>query len=377
MQGDHADHAAAAAHGKTDDSLQPGRDSSDGARRFVGCEIGHRNRRSRLPHLPCQSVAPAIARLGGGHLIAGGVAARPLPRGDEMHRLAFGVDLPVLGQLPVERAAQAFEHAWRGLVPAGRGDQCLGHREARGPEHLGPLAIPDVDRHCLQVQRFAIGAAHDSGGHIDPDGLAILPRVALLEPRAFLLTRHHSPQRLPDGRHVFRVRDVEERQVPQLGIGVPDELAEGGVDGGDVALQRGEGHSGLGLLEKSAEPRLAFALGLLHAMPLADVVDQREQTVLSFRGQATDGRLDLDSPAVFPDQRRLVAIRRLASPEPHRELLGQVLLLFRRSKLDQRRQGRELMCVIAGQRQVGVIAGDEAAVLRDQKTFADVADSPE
>src|SRR6267378_4700405 len=109
-------------------------------------------------------------------------ASRSLPKRDEIHRLALSVDLPVLRQLPVEGAAEAFEHPRRGLVPTRRRDERLGDREPRRLQNLGPLAVADVDRDGLEVHRLVIGAAHETHRQVDPDVLAVFARIPLLDP---------------------------------------------------------------------------------------------------------------------------------------------------------------------------------------------------
>ena len=112
-------------------------------------------------------------------------------------------------------------------------------------------------------------------------------------------------------------------------------------------------------------------------MTLADVVHQGQQPVLTFFAEWAHRGFDLDAPAVLGDERRLVAHRRLTACEPRRQLLDQHLALIGRRQLDQGLEGGELGWVIPGELLVGCVAGDEAAVLGDDHSLADVADGVE
>src|SRR5439155_13027998 len=96
---------------------------------------------ARLPNTSRQSLTTPVSLVGGRGLERAGVAARPLPGRGEMHRLAVGVDLPVLGELPVEHPAQAIEDAERRLLPTRRGDERLRDREPGCLQDLGALPV--------------------------------------------------------------------------------------------------------------------------------------------------------------------------------------------------------------------------------------------
>ncbi len=291
-----------------------------------------------------------------------------------MHHLALSVDLPVFRQLPVEGVTQAFEHPRRGFLPAWRRDERLRHRKPRGPQDLCALAVADVDRDRLEVQRFSVWAAHEAGRHVDPNGVAIFARVATLDSSPFFTPRDHSEHRLLQRGHVLRVCDVEQRQLPQLFRLVTDQLAEGRVHGGDAPVKARKSHARLRLLEESSESRLALALSLFHAMPLADVVDQGQQPVLALGRQPPHRRFDLDATPVLSDKRRFVAEGGVASLQSIGELGAELLALLGRGELDQRAEGRELLRPITGQRLICGVAGHIPTLVGDHQPFSDVAD---
>ena len=118
-QRDHADDAAAASNRESDEAVEPDGQRGGRARRRILRQVGQRYGPALLPNVARQSLATAEGELTRCRLISGGIAAGPLPRDDEMHHLARPVDLPVLAELPVQRAAQPLEHVRRSLVPAG------------------------------------------------------------------------------------------------------------------------------------------------------------------------------------------------------------------------------------------------------------------
>src|SRR5207247_8396726 len=170
--------------------------------------------------------------------------AGTLPRSDEMRGLSFGGHFPVLGELPVERAAQALEHSWRRLLPARRGDQGLCDREPRRLQNLSALAVTYVDGDGLEVHRPLVRTAHQSHREIRPNVLAVLACVALLDAASLLFPREHALHRLLQGGDVIGMRDVEQREGPQLAVGVTDQVAKRGVDRRYVSVQSGERHTG-------------------------------------------------------------------------------------------------------------------------------------
>ena len=293
-----------------------------------------------------------------------------------MHRLPVGVDLPVLGKLPVERAAQAFEHRRGGLLPAWRGDKGLGDRKPRGLQHLCALAVADVDGNSLEVQRPLVGAAHQSHRQISPHVLAVLARVSLLDPAPLFFPRKHSVHRVLQRRDVVGVRDVEHRQGVQLVFVVADEQAERRVDRRDLTVERHKGHARLRLLEQDSESRLHLALRLLRAHPLADVAHERQQLVAP-RRQAMDRDLDLDAPSRLRDDRRPVAGGRISSAQPRREVGRQLLSFTGGREVDQRRERGQLGARVAGQVDVGVVARQKTAALGDDQTLTEVAERRE
>src|SRR4029077_13502158 len=109
-----------------------------------------------------------------------------------------------------------------------------------------------------------------------------------------------------------------------------------GVHRGDVSVERSEGHARLRLLEKGPEPRLDFGFRRRGAQAFGDVADQREQLV-SPRGDAMDGDLDIDSTAGLLDDRGRIAGRSLAAGEAARELRGQASAVLRGGEVDERR----------------------------------------
>ena len=132
--------------------------------------------------------------------------------------------------------------------------------------------------------------------------LAVLARISLLDATAFLFAREHAVHRVLQSRDVIGVRDIDQRQRAQLGFAVADELAEGGVHGGDVAIEAREGHARLRLLEEGAEASLAFPLGGFRAQPLGDVADQGQELIAP-AGDAMDRDLHLDPAPGLADQR--------------------------------------------------------------------------
>src|SRR5207253_4373377 len=101
-------------------------------------------------------------------------------------------------------------------------------------------------------------------------------------------------------------RDVEKRERAQLDVAVTDEVAERGVDRRDPAIETGERHAGLRLLEKGTEAGLALVLGRLGAQLLADIGDER-QLLVAPGGQPMNGHIERHAPARLRDHRRRVA----------------------------------------------------------------------
>jgi hypothetical protein len=64
----------------------------------------------------------------------------------------------------------------------------------------------------------------------------------------------------PGSIQIFRMRDVGNGEIQQIGPGVAEVLTEGWIDLLQTAIRKGRGHSGGGMLENGAEP--------LHAMLL-------------------------------------------------------------------------------------------------------------
>ena len=171
----------------------------------------------------------------------------------------------------------------------------------------------------MEVHRPVIRIADETHGEVDPDVLAVLSRVPLLDAPAFLFPGEHRAHRLVQRRDVVGMSDVEQRQGPQLGIAVPDELAERRVHRGDVAVEARERHAGLCLLEQSAEARLGLAFAGLGAAPLRDIADERQELIAP-RRDAVDRNLDLDSPPRLGDERGGIARRHLSARQPVRQV---------------------------------------------------------
>ena len=139
-----------------------------------------------------------------------------------------------------------------------------------------------------------------------------------------------------------------------------------------MSVEARERHARLRLLEEGPKPGLALALRGFGAPPVADVAHQRQELVSPGRDEM-DRDLDLDEAPALGDDRGRVSRRRLATRKPSLERLRKVLAVGGRRQLDQRRERGELLARVAGEVHVGVVAGDEAAVLGDDQSLAEVA----
>ena len=290
-----------------------------------------------------------------------------------MHRVASRVHLPVLRELPVQRAAKTLEHTGRRLLPSWRGDERLGDREPRSLQDLGAFAVADVDRDGLEIHRPLIRAADQAHRQVRPDVLAVLARVPLLDAAPFFFAGEHAMHRLLQGGRVIRVRDVEQRKSPQLAVAVANQLAERRVDRRDVTVKGGECHAGLRLVEQGAESRLHLAFRFFGAQPFADVADQGQQLVAPGR-HAVDRHVDLDAATRLGDHGRRVSSRGLPARQPAREVRRQLLSLVLRGERDEARHRLELGARVARQLDVSVVARHEATVLGDQQALAQIAE---
>ncbi len=294
-----------------------------------------------------------------------------------MHRLARQVDLPVLGELPVQRLAQPFEDARCGPVPSRRCEERLRHCESRGLQDLVALAVSDVDDHGLEVERLVGDVTHEPHRNVSPHLVAILSEEPLLVAKVGLFPGHHLAVRFLGGRDIVSKRDVVHRHAFELVRRITQQLAVSLVDRHDLAIEARKRHAGLGLLEERPEARLTLPLCLLRAVPLGDVADQGEQAMPSLRHDAVNGNLHLQPATVLGHEAGLVADRRRIGVKPDREVGGQRLPLVLRGELDQRRERAQLVLGVAGELQVRIIAADVPAVLGDHKAFTEVADRKE
>src|SRR5207253_6183909 len=94
--------------------------------------------------------------------------------------------------------------------------------------------------------------------------------------------------------------DVEKGERAKLGFAVADELTEGWVHRGDVAVKARERHACLRLLEEDPEPCLRFLLGRFGPASITDVADQSQELVALGR-DAMDRDLDRDARPRFGD----------------------------------------------------------------------------
>ena len=139
-----------------------------------------------------------------------------------------------------------------------------------------------------------------------------------------------------------------------------------------MAVEAREGHACLRLLEEDPEAGLGVALARFGAPSLTDVADEGQQLV-ALGCHAMDGDLDLDPSPRFGDDARGVSRRCIAAGQPFREVGGKPFTILRGRQVDHRRHRTQLLARVTGEVHVGVVAGDEPAVLRDHQAFAQVA----
>src|SRR6266850_6032190 len=101
-----------------------------------------------------------------------------------------------------------------------------------------------------------------------------MPDESLVKAEAWRVSGDRPAPRVLRRGNVVGVRDVDDRQLAELGLGVTEPIAEGRVDRKDAAVESRKEHRRLRLFEQCAEAPLTVALGHLGAITLSDVVHQ-------------------------------------------------------------------------------------------------------
>ena len=140
---------------------------------------------------------------------------------------------------------------------------------------LVAAALGDVLHLREEVQRLAVGVAHERRVDRHPHRAAGGVQVAALGAVAGELALEHRPARLPVGLEVVGVGDRGHRQALELRGRVAGDLAQRAVDAQEAEVGRGQRHPDRRLLEGGAEALLGLGQRGLGLHALGDVADGR------------------------------------------------------------------------------------------------------
>ena len=251
------------------------------------------------------------------HLVAGGVAEAVV---DRFEGVEVDVDNPEAAALAPRRGdpdavreqhpvGQAGERVVQGLV---------------GEPLLLPLALGDVLDLGDQVDQLPPLVADRRDVDRGPDMVALGVQVPLLGPVAEALAGDDLAHRLDAGVDVIGVGDLSERGAEQPVRVVGEQLAEGGVDPGELALGGDQGHADAVVLEGAAEALLGLLQGAFGTLALADVVHEQVEDPAPLDPDRRQGQLDRQLRTIPSNSPRL-------HPLPHdRPLAGLVEALQQR-----------------------------------------------
>ncbi len=112
---------------------------------------------------------------------------------------------------------------------------------------------------------------------VDPDKVAVLADVALLHAVRADIAAHHALKLAQIGFQIVRVGNVLEGLGDQFVAAVSDDVAQPLVDPEPRAVEADVRDADGGVLERAAEPRLAFLKRLLRLLLGGDVVEQGDE----------------------------------------------------------------------------------------------------
>jgi hypothetical protein len=164
----------------------------------------------------------------------------------------------------------------------------------------GLTALGDVLDLGDEVQRVAVLVAHERDAEQDPDDAAVLAEVPLLHPVARPLAGDRLLQVGEVGVEIVGMRDVLERQVEQLVLGVADDLAEGGVHLDEAPVRADERHPDRRRVEGAAEALVRLAQQLVGAVERAAGPEDQQH-----RDRDPGGRRDQNADAVRVEPKQL------------------------------------------------------------------------
>jgi hypothetical protein len=138
------------------------------------------------------------------------------------------------------------------------------------------------------------------GGHVDrcPDVVPARVQAALLGAEAIAVALDDLAHRLDAVGDVVGVGDLRESPAEQLGRLVAQQLAERGVDAGELPVGRDQGHADPVVLERAAEALLGLLQGELGVDPLADVVHEGVEGPAGLGADRRDRHLDRELAGV-------------------------------------------------------------------------------
>ena len=142
----------------------------------------------------------------------------------------------------------------------------------------GAFALVNVLDQGHKRCRLAQGIAHQREGQPHPEDLAALAHVAPLDAVIAALTRQHLGEAIHAHVGVGRIDVLAVVALPQFCLAVAGHLADGGVGGQGLTVQRQETHADGRAFERGAEARLQLpALGLALLQGVGHAVEGRRQ----------------------------------------------------------------------------------------------------
>ena len=136
---------------------------------------------------------------------------------------------------------------------------------------LGTLASTDILDDGDAVRRIAGLVALHRGRQVDPDGMAVLVKVSLLQVVCVDLSAHQGREPVEIERKVFGVRHLLKVLLQKLGAAVPEDVTEALIDPQPGAVRSDIGDADGGVLERTAKTGLAFAQRVLGFLARGDV----------------------------------------------------------------------------------------------------------
>ena len=137
-------------------------------------------------------------------------------------------------------------------IPSNEVDHALGlpHQLLAGAQRfLCGFLAGNVLHHRNEIVWRPFGRAHQSNGELRPDAMTVFVYVALFQRVMAAAASQGLFQQLHIRARIFRKGDILKRQFAQLGVAVPDQLAERLVDGEQLAFEPHMGDACGGVFE--------------------------------------------------------------------------------------------------------------------------------